>query len=290
MRFVFFLGLLAATAGANAEGSSSPVRIAYLAFTEGYWQVWTSDRDGHHAHPLTHSRGDKTRVSWFPDRQRLLVNTNQGDVWTVDVASGTERRIPLGIEPVLDAVVAPDGLRLAFSFGIAGSRDGNDIWVARIDGSGRELLTQLPSLQHEPVWSVDGRMLYFLSGSGQQTHDIWRYDLATRKVEQLTNDTLYHFDIAVSPQGSLAYSSNVSGTYEIYLERAGAQPQSLTHDEALDAHPCFLNEDELLFESTVGGVPNIWHLSTITGKRQTVTQTQEGARAPACPYPEGLAP
>lgn len=284
------LGIMlgAITARAATERFAPP--IAYVAFTEGYWQVWTSALDGRDARVVTHSHADKTRVSWFPNGARLLVNTNQGAVWIVNVASGEERRVDLGIEPVLDAVVAPDGQRLAFSFSTADSVDGNDIWLTHIDGSARELLVQLPTLQHEPAWSADGRMLYFLSGNGGQNHDIWRVDVATHSLEQLTNDALYHFDIAVSPQGALAYSSNISGSYELYLQRAGGKPQVLTHDAALDARPCFLSEDDLLFESTADGVPNIWHLNVITGERHPITRSREGARAPACPLRSGLAP
>ncbi|MGH8239394.1 MAG: TolB family protein, partial [Steroidobacteraceae bacterium] len=92
--------------------------LAYLAVTDGYWEVWLAQADGKRARQLTRSKNDKTRVSWYPDGSALLASGNDGRVQRVDL-EGRETRIPLQQQPVIDAVISPDGRRLAYSFSSA---------------------------------------------------------------------------------------------------------------------------------------------------------------------------
>lgn len=262
---------------AHARGVGDP-QLAYLAVADGYWEVWLSNADGSDARQLTRSRHDKTRLSWFPDGKALLASSNDGRVIKVDLQGGEE---PIGLEqfPVVDAVLSPDGKQLAYSFSTA--IDGNDIWVANSDGTGAQKLIKMATLQHEPVWSPDGEQVYFLSGDGGQAHDIWRVSLRTRNAEQLTVGSLYHFDIAVSETGDIAYSSNRSGNYEIYLQRTGSNAEALTNDPALDARPTFSPDGkDIVFESTRGGSQNLWRINLRSRSTTQVTHHEDGARAP----------
>jgi TolB protein len=279
-RCIAGVALLAITQSVSAAPRN--IDVAYLAVVNGLWQVWVMNDDGSGRRQVTHSMSDKTRVSWFPSGDRLLISTNQGLVLTVDLKSGKEIPVEIGVAPVLDAVASPDGTHIAFSFNGADSGDGNDIWMAAADGTGRVRLTDMPSLQHEPTWSPDGKSLLFLSGNGKQVHDIWKIDLSTRSREQLTAGDLYHFDIAISATGELAYSANRSGNYEIYVQTPGKEPVQITHDPGLDAHPTFSPDGrEILFESTRGGQFDIWKFNRVTHSSTQATHQKNGARAPA---------
>lgn len=264
---------------ASTGASAAQPELAYLAVSNGYWEVWVANPDGSAARQLTRSGTDKTRVSWYPDGKALLASCNDGTLFKVDL-DGRQSRITLEQFPVVDAVLAPDGSEIAYSFSTA--IDGNDIWVANSDGTGPRKLVTLASLQHEPVWSRDGSQIYFLSGDGGQAHDIWRASLNGGSAEQLTVGSLYHFDIAVASNGDLAYSSNLSGNYEIYLQRKAGKPEALTNDPALDGRPAFSPDDtSLILESTRGGAPNLWRIDLQTGSSKQITNHKEGARAPA---------
>jgi TolB protein len=271
--------LLAASTCFSADVThGQPPSLAYLAVSSGYWEIWLSNADGTGARQLTRSKKDKTRLSWYPDGKSLLAGCNDGHVVRVDLA-GTETTIPLEQFPIVDAVISPDGKYLAYSFSTA--IDGNDLWIANANGAGAERLVKMTKLQHEPVWSPDGRYLYFLSGDGGQAHDIWRISLATKSLEQMTVGSLYHFDIALSPKGELAYSNNQSGNYEIYLERNG-KPEAITKNSALDARPAFSPDGNVIvFESTRGGMPNLWQVNLQSGLTQQITFHKDGARDPA---------
>lgn len=253
--------------------------LAYLAVSDGYWEVWVANADGSMARQLTRSRTDKTRVSWYPDGQALLVSCNDGKVMKVDLRGATAS-ITLAQFPVVDAVLAPDGGQIAYSFSTA--IDGNDIWVANSDGTAARKLVKLTALQHEPVWSRDGEQIYFLSGDGGQAHDIWRVQLDGNSAEQITVGNLYHFDVAVSGADDIAYSSNRSGNYEIYMQRKGGRPEALTNDPSLDGRPVFApDNNSIVFESTRGGTPNLWRIDLQTRTVKRITHHKEGARAPA---------
>lgn len=253
--------------------------IAYLAVTDGYWQAWVMDADGARPRAVTRSAGDKTRVSWVADGRRLLVTRNDGVVVTVDIASGRESPIRLKHQPVLDAVISPDGRQIAYSFSTA--IDGNDLWIADLDGSNERKVVRMPVLQHEPQWAPDGRSIYFLSGDGGQAHDIWRVTLNSGSPEQITVGSLYHFDIAVAADGSIAYSSNRDGNYEIYVER-GQSRTRVTEHPALDARPSFSPDAQaLVFESSRSGAMQIWKVSSRGGDPVVITSHEGGARGPS---------
>jgi len=280
MRWSLVLCVLV-TASAQAAMRHNGQDVAYLALTSGIWQVWTMRNDGSEARQVTRSQSDKTRVSWYPSGNRLLVNDNQGSVSEVELSTGSVKAVELGLKPVLDAVLSPDGTQIAFSFNGADSPDGHDLWIESIDGSGRQRLTDMPGLQHEPTWSSDGKFLYFLSGSGKQTHDIWRLELRSGNREQLTAADLYHFDVAASADGTLAFSGNRTGSYELYLQPVKKEALLLTHDGAFAGHPNFSPDGrELLFESTRSGSLEIWKIEIESQHLTQITHQPGGARAP----------
>lgn len=264
-----------------SEAGSPQNAIAYLAYTNGYWQAWIMDADGKYVRQVTRSAYDKSRVSWFPDRKHLLVSGNQGKLVKVKISSGKETAIIVNPAGMNDAVVSPDGKQIAFSLSPAGSIDDNHIWLANIDGSNLQRFTNMQGLQHEPVWSPDGSWIYFLSGKGGQVHDIWRISLITKKTEQLTAGQMYHFDVSVSSKGDLAFSSNRSGNYEIWIQRPKGKPVKVTHHPALDARPAWSPDGKsLMFESSRGGSVKLWKLNISDGRPVAITPNSKGARAP----------
>jgi TolB protein len=141
----------------------------------------------------------------------------------------------------------------------------------------------MPYLQHEPAWTPDGRWIYFLSGDGGQSHDVWRVAIDGGRAEQLSVGSLYHFELAPGPSGRLAYSSNRSGNYEIYVEDAGdgANPRRLTDDASLDGGPSWSPDGRtLIFHSLRGGRFELWQVGAMGGAATKLSVPTESARAP----------
>jgi TolB protein len=262
--------------------AADPARtIAFIAFTDGYWQAWVMAPDGSGQRQVTRSPYDKQRLSWYPGGKSLLVNGNQGELYRAEVDDGRETPIPHTIAEINDAVIAPDGKHIAFSANAAGSSDGSDIWVMNADGSHLLKKVSMQWLQHGPAWSADGTVLYFLSGDTREAHNIWRLSLADNRFDQLTDHTLFHFDIAVSRKGDLAYSSNRTGNYEIWEMTPDGKTRQITDDPSLDAKPAWSPRgDSLVFESTRTGMSNLWRVDLRGDPPVRLTDFARGARAP----------
>lgn len=273
--------ILLLTQGFSAWAGEFHQPVAYLAYIDGYWQASMMAADGSAQRQVTRSRYDKSKISWYPDGKSLLVNGNQGELNKVDTSTGEETPVPAPLKGMNDAVVSPDGTQIAFSLSTSGSIDDNNIWLIDADGKNQQKLTNMQGLQHEPVWSPDSKYIYFLSGKGGQAHDIWRLTLATRKTEQLTTSSLYHFDVAVAPDGQIAFSSNRSGNYEIWIREPDGNLRQVTRDPAMDGKPAWLPDGKtLIFESSRSGDPNLWKVTLLGGEPEQLTRYEEGARAP----------
>ena len=190
----------------------------------------------------------------------------------------------LPIKGTVDAVVSPDGQYIAFSLSVAGSIDNNHIWRVNIKGEELTQITNMAGLQHEPVWSPDSQWIYFLSGKGNQSHDIWRVSVDKKNIENLTVAKLYNFDVAFSKAGDMAFSSNRAGNYDIWLKKNN-ELQRLTKNDAIDSRPTFSpNGENILFDSLRSGILNIWKKSLTTNENQQLTNESVGARFPVWSY------
>jgi TolB protein len=277
--------VLALTLGLTLAGCARPpvdTPIAFLAQGDSRWQVWWIPTPDAAPVQVTRLTQDVARLSWYPDGRTLLANLQDGRLLRVDVRSGTSTPVAWPFAGVLDAAVAPDGRRIAFSMSLADSNDRNDIWIYDTGSGEQRKLTAMPGLQHEPAWSPDGKTLYFLSGKGGQTHDIWRVEVATGTTEQLTVNALYHFDLAVRDDGTVAYSGNQDGHYDLWLRPATGKAERLTNDSALDARPAWSPDGRaLVFESMrEGSVANLWRIDVNSRQTQRLTDLPGGARMP----------
>ena len=255
--------------------------IAYLAHSNTFWQVWTMQADGTSPQQVTNSPFDKSHISWYPDGIHLLVNGSQGQISKANVRTKAETVVELPIKGTVDAVISPDGQYIAFSLSVAGSIDNNHIWLVKEDGSGLKKVTSMKGLQHEPVWSRDGKSIYFLSGEGDQAHDVWRVNLGSKQTEKLTAGKLYHFDMAFSDDNAMAYSNNQTGNYEIWVKTHDGKEFQLTRHEAIDARPSWSPDGKaIVFESSRDGVMNIWMKPLGDGEAIQLTHEKVGARFP----------
>lgn len=273
------LGLTVALCGrAMATGE-----IAYIAYSDPFWQVWVMNEDGTDRREISKSPYDKGRISWYPDGSHLLVNGTQGQIARLDTGSGEEVSIPLPIDGVADAVIGPNGKTIAFSASAAGAADRNDLWLVGVDGEGLRKLTRMRGLQHEPTWAPSGDALYFLSGITGPTkrdHDVWRLEIESGSVQQLTHNALYHFDVAVSADGSIAYSSNRTGDYEIWIRSPEGMERQWTSSPGLDSNPAFSPDGrEIVFQSRRGGELELWKARTGDSADPAIPLTNDGPEA-----------
>ena len=122
-----------------------------------------------------------------PDGKKLVFSrpskdTGKYELWTFDFNTGQESIILTQKDKGLSlASVSPDGRRVAF---VATSTGKNvprnyDIFLVNIDGTNLTQLTFHPGHDLCPIWSPDGKSIYFLSQRGGEggEYNIWRMDL-----------------------------------------------------------------------------------------------------------------
>jgi len=269
--------LLAALSWAPAVAGK---RIAFLKLTDPFWQVWVMDAGGGGATQVTRSARDKMRVSWFPDGRRIVYNATPGELWIADLKTLQETRIPIDMEGMTDGIVSPDGAWIAFSASIGGGVDNNDIWIVRPDGSGARRLTDEKGLQHYPCWSAGGERLYYLSGEGKDDHDIMSLEIATGSSTQITAGSRYHFDLAVSSGGLMAFSSNRTGDYDLWIAGSdGGAERTLVPAPGLDGLPSWSPDGSwILFTSMREGSPALWRVRPDGSGLKRLTKSNVRAR------------
>lgn len=261
--------------------SREQASLAYLSFVNGYWQVFLIREDGSNKRQVSNSHYDKSRISWYPNGRHILINANQGSLHKLDVETGEETALPAPFKGMTDAVISPDGQSIIGSVSTADSFDASDLWLFTESGKEKHKLTHMKWLQHEPNWDAVGQWVYFLSGKGGQTHDIWRLSLKSKQTEQLTTGSLYHFDVSVSSDHTMAYSSNRGGYYDIWIQKNNQAPKPLTQTKQLDARPAWSSDDsKIAYESANDGVMNIWIMNVDGTNANQLTRSSVGARFP----------
>ena len=160
--------------------------------------------------PLTRSP-DGTRVA-------LAVLDQGEDIWIWDIAQ--ERLTPLTFESGRDIfpVWSPDGRRLVFS----SSREGAmNLFSRAADSTGAvDRLTEGPNVQFPHSFSSDDQRLVFWETALETGPDLRVLSVGGgRRSEPLLVTEFAERNAEVSPNGRwLAYESNRSGMYEIYVQ------------------------------------------------------------------------
>jgi Tol biopolymer transport system component len=108
-------------------------------------------------------------------------------------------------------------MRIAFQSNREGSM--NLFWQLADGGGGVERLTTSQSRQAPSSWSQDGQLLAFVDGTPATGVDIWVLRLVDRKAQPFLQTPFNEAAPRFSPDGRwLAYTSNESGLYEIYVQ------------------------------------------------------------------------
>jgi eukaryotic-like serine/threonine-protein kinase len=177
------------------------------------------DRQGNPAGTLGDT-GDYSSPAISPDGSRVAVAMGPEatrDIWILDVARGTSTRFTF--DPARDDNPAwsPDGKNIAFSSNRGGQLD---LYIKPADGSGEEkLLLKTAERKYVESWTKDGRFLLFTSEGPKTAADMWALPLPGQAKPVSLLQTQFDEGAArVSPDGRwLAYSSNESGNFEVYV-------------------------------------------------------------------------
>ncbi len=187
-----------------------------------------------------------------PDGGRVAYETRDVNgpdgarLWIADVSNlATRTPLPIAGGPTNWAPMwTPDGQRLVY---LVSGPDPDRIFWRRADGTGDA--EPLVTARSAEGWLDGGAQLRFLTLTGNRDYGIALLDMRSRATTTVIDlpGSAQH-STAVSPDGRwLAYASNETGAYEVWLEplpRTGVRHR-LTHDGG--AHPTWRPDGRALY-------------------------------------------
>ena len=164
-------------------------RIAFGSDRDGQFDVWVMNADGSGVTNLSNNPTFDNYPDWSPDGALIAFHsdrTGQHDIWVMN-ADGSGQRDLSDNPGAADSGPAwsPDGTRIAF----VSDRDGNlEIFVMSADGSEQTQLTFTDpgGVNRWPAWSPDGGSVIFNSNRDGLGWNLWRMELATGALTNLT--------------------------------------------------------------------------------------------------------
>jgi eukaryotic-like serine/threonine-protein kinase len=180
--------------------------------------VWV-DRSGREQ-PLGTPRRPFAAARLAPDERRIALDIGvtgfEHGIWVWDVQRQALTPLNIGAGDATQPVWTPDGGRIIFRSERGGSPN---IYWQPSDGSGSaEPLFPTPRPQFPYSVSPDGGRLFFAQLGSLTQADIGVLMLSGRRADLLIQTPFLEFGAEVSPDGRwLAYQSNESGQYEIYV-------------------------------------------------------------------------
>jgi TolB protein len=259
--------------------------------------------------PVTTGDHDDLQPAWHPARDRVLfvrarasgrrlqpgdvfgvfgAAENDGDVWEMDLETGTERRL---IEMGFNPAYSPDGERIAVDASWAGPRR---IWIVDRHGRNPQQVTTDTSeaVDHvRPRWSPDGTRIVFQNIERTQ-FDIRSVDLRTRDMYWVSRDLVIDVHPAWSPSGETvyftSYRSGGMNLWRVAVDDRGAPRgplRQVTTGAGQDVEACLSPDGKrlafciLLQNSAVWRLPVSPETGQVTGEPQAVvSSTREDSR------------
>ncbi len=152
--------------------------LAFSSNRHGSYDVFVVSTVGGKPKRLTFDSGHDVVTGWTPDGKNVVFTSTrsteypgQPEVYTVPVEGGAEKRLKLfeakeaQFAPVGDKVAFVRGPGTWYRRGYRGSSN-DDIYLASSDGKSTKQLTTHDGQDTAPMWSRDGKKLYYVTDAG----------------------------------------------------------------------------------------------------------------------------
>jgi tricorn protease len=149
--------------------------IAFSSNRHGSYDIYVVSVQGGRPRRLTVDSATEMVCGWSPDGKNILFASTRStafppsyELYTVPVEGGMSRRITAAEGK--EGVFSPTGDRLAYvrgpgtwyRKGYRGSSN-DDIWICNADGGNNRQVTAFNGQDNSPMWSADGKTLFYVS-------------------------------------------------------------------------------------------------------------------------------
>ena len=206
----------------------------------------------------------------FPGRSAIVVQ----DLYS------TERRKLVSIEGTNGAPAwSPDGKRIAMSLSHRGSPD---IYIVDVASGRLTQLTNVSSIETEPEWLDNGRILFTSNRSGSP--QIYLQNINDRSAaRRLTFEGRYNASASASPDGSsFAFIHEEDGNFRIAVQSLESRITRVLTDGSLDESPSFAPNGQLILYATKDEGADVLGVVAVDGDYSyRISVSGEDVRAPA---------
>ena len=210
--------------------------IAYSAYANGRWQLFTVRPDGTGASmiPIAGIPDDAIHPAWSPDGTQIVFDARTGggsgagggdrDLYVVDADGSNLRRLTMSPGWNYLPSWSPDGSSIAY---VHGDNGNDDIWVIGSDGTDPRRLTDVPGFDLQPAWSPDGNSIAFQSNRAGNP-EIYVMAPDGSNLARLTRNASFDGSPAWSPDGqTLAFASDQDGPGVYQMRSDGSDVRKL---------------------------------------------------------------
>jgi TolB protein len=253
-------------------------RIAYVTKSAAIYNLWVADADGESAQSALRSVEPIISPSWAPNGNQLAYvsfESRKPVVYVHDVDTG-KRRLVANFKGSNSAPAwSPDGKTLALTL----SRDGgSQLFLLDIGSSSAEprRLATSTAIDTEPVFTADGRLIYFVSDRGGSPQ-IYKIPTTGGSAERVTFTGSYNISPTLSPDGRwLAYISRVAGAFKLHVQDLSSGQAFALTDTTADENPSFAPNGRMIIYATQQQGREALMTSTIDGKVKARLAGQSG--------------
>jgi len=176
--------------------------IAFSSNRHGSYDCFIIPSQGGKSKRLTFDSANDIVCGWSPDSKSVLFSSNRGlgypgfsNLYLVSIDGGQPIRITF--DEAKDGTIHPSGNLIAytrgpgawFRKGYRGSSN-DDVWVANLDGTGSNKITDFNGQDSSPMWGQNGNAIYYVSEVFGNPPNIIRSENKTgAKPVKVTNHT-----------------------------------------------------------------------------------------------------
>lgn len=253
-------------------------RIAYVTKRGQSFNLWVADADGEGAQSALASVEPIISPAWSPNGRQLAYvsfEARKPTIYVHEVLTG-KRRLVANFKGSNSAPAwSPDGKTLALTL----SRDGGsqlNLLDLSAPGSEPRRIAQSSSIDTEPVFTADGKTIYFVSDRGGSPQ-IYKVAVSGGNPERVTFSGTYNISPALSPDGRwLAYISRVSGAFKLHVMDLSAGTVMPITDSVADERPSFSPNSRMLIYATQQQGKEALMTTTLDGKIKARLAGQTG--------------
>jgi TolB protein len=214
------------------------------------------------------------------DGKKILYQSNRTGKWQLyimDISTKAQERITNDSFNNNFQDWSPDNKWIAF----VSDREGNEeVYLMKSDGSDLKRLTNDPGRDIHPYFSPDSKYILFNSTKEKESFDIYRYTIATGKIEQLTNSDDDETCARYSPDmKSMVLLRNNMKTDDVFVMNTSNFLMKNVSNTSTYEHgwPVFSNDGKWVYYSSMeGGTYSIYRIRPDGSERQQLTQAKYG--------------